>query len=267
MIIVGPRFLPAAVAPLDCTEQVPYGAWGLRLLDSDWTGNLIELRRSSDNAVAEFGATATGDLDEAAIMAWVGGGSAFATKWIDQSGNGRHMTQTNAANQPPLVNAGVMYKSNGRPYLRLDYSLSNTYRCMRLPAEMSQTACVFAVMLRTFGYHNFLLGSQSSYFYHGNADAYILATYASEAVKTGTTVVNGISTGSSAAILPASAALAAVYQSNNGTTNTAWDNVGQDRGSNHSNQGGYSELIAWASKPFTADEGVAIHANQKEYFV
>jgi hypothetical protein len=64
--------------------------------DSSWTGAAIRVRRSPDYAEADISFMANGDLDTAALLAFVGNGSGFMT-WYDQSGNGCHAT---AANQP-----------------------------------------------------------------------------------------------------------------------------------------------------------------------
>jgi hypothetical protein len=80
------------------------------------------VRRSSDNAELDIGFTASGDLDTAALLAFVGSGDGFVTTWYDQSGNGRHDTQTNPSVQPRIVNAGVLEISNGKPAIRFNGS-------------------------------------------------------------------------------------------------------------------------------------------------
>ena len=44
-----------------------------------YTGNLVRLRRASDNAEANFTYLPNGDLDVAAIAAWAGGASYVVT--------------------------------------------------------------------------------------------------------------------------------------------------------------------------------------------
>jgi hypothetical protein len=73
------------------------------------------VRRSSDNAEANIGFTASGDLDTAALLAFVGSGDGFVTTWYDQSGNGRNAAQTTAGGQPQIVSNGVIQTQNGRP--------------------------------------------------------------------------------------------------------------------------------------------------------
>ncbi|MCB9172338.1 MAG: hypothetical protein H6637_05380 [Ardenticatenales bacterium] len=91
-------------------------AYSTRRLLTGYTGSLLRLRRSSDNAESDFGYTAAGDLDTAAIATWLGGASGYVTTWYDQSGNGRHATQATAASQPLYVASG----QNGRPLARFD---------------------------------------------------------------------------------------------------------------------------------------------------
>lgn len=88
-------------------------AYSTRLLDTAYSGAALRVRRSNDNAEQDIGFSG-GNLDEAALTAFVGTNSAFVTTWYDQSGNARHATQTTAANQPRIVNAGVVDKRNGR---------------------------------------------------------------------------------------------------------------------------------------------------------
>lgn len=105
-------------APLDQLSVAPAAAYGLRRLSLATTGPLVRVRRSSDNTEADIGATSTGDLDTAALLSFAGAGSAFVTTWYDQSGNGRHATQTTTAAQPRLVSNGVVETKNGRPTIR-----------------------------------------------------------------------------------------------------------------------------------------------------
>ena len=90
-------------------------AYSLRKLSTSYTGNAVLVRRSSDNATQNIGFTASGLLNETALLAFVGTGSGFVQTWYDQSGFNRHATQTNFANQPRIVNAGVIERQNGVP--------------------------------------------------------------------------------------------------------------------------------------------------------
>lgn len=98
----------------------PHRAISLRRLRSAYTGPAIRVRRSSDNTEQNVGFTSDGDLDTAALTSFAGSGSAFVTTWYDQSGNARDLTQTVVAEQPRIVNAGVVDTLNSKPCVVFD---------------------------------------------------------------------------------------------------------------------------------------------------
>ncbi|WP_371345286.1 arabinofuranosidase catalytic domain-containing protein [Ancylobacter sp. IITR112] len=109
---------PAARPVLDAFAGTLYAAYGLTRLLTAQTGPGVRVRRSSDGAEADIGFTPLGALDSAALLAFAGTASAYAVIWYDQSGNGRHATQSVTAAQPRLVNAGALDTGpNGRPVL------------------------------------------------------------------------------------------------------------------------------------------------------
>lgn len=84
-------------------------AYSVRLLRGAYYGSpAIRVRRSNDNAEQNIGFTTTGDLDTSALTTFVGSNSGFIVTWYDQSGNANNATQTTPANQPRIVNAGVL---------------------------------------------------------------------------------------------------------------------------------------------------------------
>jgi hypothetical protein len=89
-------------------------AYSVRLLKSDYTGNAIRVRRSSDNAEQNIGFV-SGNLDTTSLTSFCSGTNGFVTTWYDQSGNGRNATQTTATNQPVIVTAGVVNLVNLKP--------------------------------------------------------------------------------------------------------------------------------------------------------
>ena len=101
-----------------------------RLLTS-YTGALIRVRRSSDNAESDIGYVAAGGLDTATLLTFCGAGSGFVVKIYDQSGNGRDISQATLANQPQVVDSGVTVTNNGKPAAIGDASndaLANAYQ-------------------------------------------------------------------------------------------------------------------------------------------
>lgn len=120
-------------------------AYALRIpAGSTYSGPLIRARRSSDNAEQNFSSSgifdANGDrwLDTNALLSFVGAGSGFVTTWYDQSGIGRHLVQATAANQPRIVNAGVLDVKNSQPslvfsgnqFLRIASGFTYTSNCV-----------------------------------------------------------------------------------------------------------------------------------------
>jgi hypothetical protein len=99
--------------------------YSTRLVDITYKGPLIKVRRSSDDATLDIYPIIQLNLqdsviDEAALLAFVGAGSGFIDTWYDQSGNGRNATQATTANQPRIVNAGVIDRINTRPTVVFD---------------------------------------------------------------------------------------------------------------------------------------------------
>lgn len=89
--------------------------WALRGLNG-YTGALIDVRRSSDNATRTISVSA-GELDTADLLTWAGSDSVYVSKWYDQSGNGHHLLQATNANQPRIVNAGALETEGGDPII------------------------------------------------------------------------------------------------------------------------------------------------------
>jgi trimeric autotransporter adhesin len=104
---------------LDLISAIVAAAYSLRRLYASYTGAAIRVRRSSDNAERDIGFIGE-HLDVFALLVFVGNGSGFVTTWYDQSGNGRHATQSTAANQPKIVASGVVITEGGRPAISFD---------------------------------------------------------------------------------------------------------------------------------------------------
>lgn len=124
----------------------PSLALSLRRLRSYYTGPLIRVRRSSDNTTMDVGFTAAGNLDTAALLAFVGTGSAFVTTWYDQSGSGCHAVQSTMVHQPAIVESGVLIAMNGVPSMRFSGN-----QWLRSPVAMNGTAGTLSIVRRIDG--------------------------------------------------------------------------------------------------------------------
>lgn len=129
--------------PLDAIQGAA-AAYSLRLLSDSYSGPAIKVRRSSDNAEQNIGFDAFGNLNQTALTSFVGANSGFITSWYDQSGNGRNVNQATAANQPRIVNAGVVEKINGVPSARGNASFLDS--AANIPAPAGGLATLISVL-------------------------------------------------------------------------------------------------------------------------
>ena len=88
-------------------------AYSLRLLNTDYTGDAVIVRRASDNATQNIGFV-DGDLDTGALNTFCTGTDGFVTTWFDQSGNANNATNTTASGQPKIYDSvnGIELENN-----------------------------------------------------------------------------------------------------------------------------------------------------------
>jgi hypothetical protein len=81
------RILRPLARPL-LLDAVPgaAAAYSLRQLSNAYTGPVVTVRRSSDNAEADFKAS---EIDDGTLAAFCGAGDGLVKTWHDQSGNGK----------------------------------------------------------------------------------------------------------------------------------------------------------------------------------
>lgn len=101
------------VGPADGVSNIR-AAYSTRRLLSSYTGGLIRVRRSSDNAEQDIGYVSNGDLDTTSLSSFVGANSGYVTKWYDQSGNGDHLVPVSTANEATLVSSGTIQTVNSK---------------------------------------------------------------------------------------------------------------------------------------------------------
>jgi hypothetical protein len=91
-------------------------AYSLRLLDKDYAGSAIRVRRASDNTEQDIGFTLAGGLDTSALTTFCTGTDGFIRTWYNQAG-ATNLVQTTSANQFKIYDSstGVLVDSNGKP--------------------------------------------------------------------------------------------------------------------------------------------------------
>ncbi len=93
------------------------GAWGLRLMDSGYSGALVRVRDTFDDSEFDVSANPDGDLDS-----YYTRGEARVVKLYDQSGNSADLEPRAVADQPRLVH---FLSETGRPAIRFDTLTAN----------------------------------------------------------------------------------------------------------------------------------------------
>jgi hypothetical protein len=153
---------PAAGLLLDDYPNAA-AAYSLRLLNSAYTGNCIEVRRASTNTNQNIGFVG-GVLDTAALKTFCASTDCFVTTWYDQSGGGWNATQATSTRQPLIVSGGVVNRLNGRPSLFFDGT------------DVLQTATLgtYAGVITSFAVFNFSSAGACPYIYDQGSIRYIL---------------------------------------------------------------------------------------------
>jgi hypothetical protein len=112
------RILRPLARPL-LLDAVPgaAAAYSLRQLSNAYTGPVVTVRRSSDDAEADFKAS---EIDDGTLTAFCGAGNGFVKTWFDQSGSGNDASQGTAFYQPNIVDSGTLVTEGGKAALRFD---------------------------------------------------------------------------------------------------------------------------------------------------
>jgi len=166
--------VPAFTGLLDTYSGAAVAYSAARRLSSTYTGNLIRVRRSSDNTEQDIGYDGSNVLDESALTTFVGANNGFVVKFYDQSGNGYNLEQTTAANQPKIVSSGTVNKLNSKPSLNFDGSndgLAVTDNTILHASAL--TSCFYVTYLNSSGSNNAIASksynSDGGYFFGGYA--------------------------------------------------------------------------------------------------
>lgn len=91
---------------MDAYETDMRFAFGINRLLASYSGPLLRVRRSSDDAEQDINYLSDGSLNTSALASFGGSDSCYVTKWYGQTG-GRDAVQATHASQPRIVNAGV----------------------------------------------------------------------------------------------------------------------------------------------------------------
>lgn len=103
------------------------GAWSLRQLSFP-TAAVVRVRRSSDNAEQDF---LPNQITNSELTEWVGeANNGSVVIWYDQSGNNAHQIPPSAADEPIIVESGVLITKNGKPTVKYNSGNGRTTATM-----------------------------------------------------------------------------------------------------------------------------------------
>lgn len=128
--------------PLDSFPAAA-SAYSVRQLRSAYTGPLMRVRRASDNAQQNIGATMAGTLDTSALAGFCGSASCFVTRWYDQSGSFNDAVQAAPANQPRIAVSGAVERNGAGKIALRTLSITNV---LNAGAPMA-TSAEFTVLM------------------------------------------------------------------------------------------------------------------------
>ena len=115
-------------------------SYSLRNLFSTYTGNVVTVRRASDDATNDFTAS---EVEDGTLVSWVNAeGFTFGhvKTWFDQNGN-YNLTQTAASQQPIIVTLAGLVTVNGKPAIDFAQGVGAAKRLANLslyPSPLTQ---------------------------------------------------------------------------------------------------------------------------------
>lgn len=235
-------------------------AYSLRSLLNNVT-NVVRVRRSSDNVEQNFTAT---QITDGTLTTFTGANDGFVTTWYDQSGNSNNASQTTAANQPKLVENGVVELDNGKPCLNYD---SGGLDSFTLNSSLTDVGSVFQVCnfeQISGGSTQFILGDSAQYNYHSGGENVLLsAQYALSSVVNGSNYINSVSKNFTTTDRPLVQCLISMIHT---SANARVNRLTKDRninGNGRSLRGKMQELILYPSDQSTNRTGIETNINNE----
>lgn len=166
----GPGNGASFVGALDAySSNLPLALSVTNRLLASFTGYAYNARRSSDSATMDVAFNADGTVNTTALLAWTGSNSAFITKVYNQGsgGSGLDAAQSTAANQPRIVNAGVLddgMRMNNSLFLDVPSSAASVYTDgTNVQVGIKAAFDSGAILGRTFSFNSDAFGAYLQY--------------------------------------------------------------------------------------------------------
>lgn len=168
-----PKYLDLFTGAFQCRS--------VKLERNAYSGALMSIRRSSDNAFKDFYpdsnevlSMSSEDGSGTTLSSWIGASSGYIYIWYDQTGNGNNFMQSNTAYQPQIINAGsLIVDSNGLAAPTFDGSVSR----FDVPAAFYNNAVLN---------NDYVISTSDTFFilYCGTANAYSFVAQAGSSSTT-----------------------------------------------------------------------------------
>ena len=201
------------------SELEPTAAWGPSLIVDGYDGPVLLARRVSDNAELAFTAD---EITDGTLVTWSGGGDVAVKTLYDQAGIA-DATQTTPANQPLIVDDGVLVVENGEPAFS---SNANTWLNFSSINTVTSVFMVVKSLDNTTNSTSFLLGHVTGYDYHSGDNGRLLdPTYAAANVRSGSNYLDSVLTDFTTTTRPLSQSL--ITMIHNGTSRAS--SISKDR--------------------------------------
>jgi len=248
-------------------------AYSLRLLDSDYTGSAIRVRRASDNAEQDIGFDANGDLDTTALATFCSGTDGFVKIWYDQA-NSNDATQTVTGDQPKIYDStnGVIedgIAGNEKPAIYFDGSthVKNSMSLVNQPITISHV-----VAIQSYGAVNYMFDSDPT-----NTNRVFIGTattrnwrFFAGTTATSTTgaplsqvVLTGVFDGSGSELFVDNTSILSASVGSNGLSDLF---IGTKNDGTLGIIGNCQELIVYPSNQDTAGNRTGIETNINDYY-
>lgn len=108
------------VYPFSNISATMHRGYSVRLLTSAYNGPLVRVVRS-DASEKDISASSNGVLDISALSSFISAGTSGTVRtWYDQSGNGKHLTQSNGVRRSLIAANGIVYMNGSLPALEFN---------------------------------------------------------------------------------------------------------------------------------------------------
>lgn len=128
-------------------------AYSVRKLRNAYSGPLVEIRRSSDNALKDFYPDSNGELSLTSedgsgttLGDWVSTDDGYVRTWYDQTANTNNATQTSSSAQPEIISGGALLTAGTKPALDFTATATSLILTTNLFAATETEVSVFGAI-------------------------------------------------------------------------------------------------------------------------